>query len=220
MSVIADAKCSRRPPAVRSKRFTRKVWCGLAERRPTLSGTFSWQARASVCTTNSHAPTSCSSRTLGNLAIHKWPFGSATLALGRAPPSEPPGAISMRSQSSPAAAVLFSSHSSARLAASSSRSWTNGGSATPSVVKEVARIIKPQAQRADTEGIVYTQQIIRFVKPNCFGDLPRPLLAFQSAAHEQPAPAIGAGIGENAKGFMALGWVLSALKEAEPGIKL
>lgn len=43
-------------------------------------------------------PLTSASLRLGNFAIQSWPFSSLTLALGRAPPSEPPGAMSIRSQ--------------------------------------------------------------------------------------------------------------------------
>ena len=75
---------------VRSNRLTRNVRCRLAKRRATPSGTRSPHFSASVFATSSHAPTSVSSRTLGNFAIHRCPSGLTTLAFGRAL-RRPPG---------------------------------------------------------------------------------------------------------------------------------
>ena len=57
---------------------------------------------ASSCASFSRAPVSLVSRVPGNLAMHSAPFSSITLAFGRAPPSESPGALSRRNHSSKA----------------------------------------------------------------------------------------------------------------------
>ena len=58
------------------------------------SGTSKPQSLARSWVTFSHAPTLTSSCLDGNLAIHRFPFVSRTVAFGRAPPSEEPGLMS------------------------------------------------------------------------------------------------------------------------------
>ena len=82
---------------------------------------------ANSCNTISHAPAFFSSLELGNLAIHKCPFSSITLALGLAPPNDDPGSINTLNQCAYSGSLMASSRSSCKLAYSNSRRDVQGG---------------------------------------------------------------------------------------------
>ena len=126
--VIAEEKWIRRVPSL-SKRLTIKVAPFGEKVSNRASGTFRPHIRASSCTVISHAPLFVSSCLEGNFAIHKEPSTSWTVALGRAPPREEPGASSCFSHCS---SKPDSSFSKAMDADSSLRKETHGGVASDS----------------------------------------------------------------------------------------
>ena len=79
--------------------------------------------------TISQPPTSNVSSPLGNFAIHKCPFSSATLAFGRAPPNEDPGATKRFNQCKYSGSVCTSSCSKRKLICANSLSEVQAGTA-------------------------------------------------------------------------------------------
>ena len=88
------------------------------------------------------------------------------------------------------------------------------------VIQKVTGIVEAKPQRTDTEGVMHAKQIVRLDKAHGLGRDPSPLLALQSASHEQPSPTIRAGIGEDAEGFTALLRVLTTCVETQPQVEL
>lgn len=116
----------------RSRRRTNNVCPAPVNVRASHAGTRMPPRSASFATTSSQAPTSNRSlmlRILLSIDAHRR---RRHLPLALAPPSDAPGARSSRSHSSFPASSFEVSSSIARLAASRSRSLTNGGAALPS----------------------------------------------------------------------------------------
>src|SRR5258708_5103484 len=88
------------------------------------------------------------------------------------------------------------------------------------VVEKVVRVIQAKRQCTGTKGVMNAQQVVELAEPVRLRCPPCPLRALQTAAREQPAPAIGTCICENPKRLAALRRMLAAFEQAKPRIEL
>ena len=149
---------------------------------------------ASVRATASHRTVLISSPLCGNFAIARWPSRSRTEALGRAPPSDEPGASSRRRSSSLSVSLATCS------AAESSRgsSISGGIVVAPSSARNGPPFPLGEAQRALARFVVHHEQVVDF--PQRARRLALALRApALGAAHQDASPAIGRGVADGAE---------------------
>ena len=162
---------------LRSKRFSSKTadpFCGISRH----SGTSIPASAASVSASASQRTMSIESSCLGNFAIARPPWVSSTEALGRAPPSDEPGASRSASASS-------SSVSSRWAAASRRGSSISGGTASSlDPAQERTTGLSRESKCALACEVVDTQKVVEFGQ-GCGG-------RFSSRAARRSARAIRA----------------------------